>query len=101
MLACANAAEALGLAARHVGPLHLLLTDVVMPGMNGRELAERLLQSRPGLRVLFTSGYGEDVIARHGVLEAGRAAAAEAVRAAQAREPDAHGARRLSPRELW
>ena len=71
VLACANAAEAMVAAARHVEPLHLLLTDVVMPGMNGRELAERLLQSRPGLRVLFTSGYGEDVIARHGVLEAG------------------------------
>jgi CheY-like chemotaxis protein len=71
VLACANAAEALVASARHVEPLHLLLTDVVMPGMNGRELAERLTQSRPGLRLLFTSGYGEDVIARHGVLEPG------------------------------
>jgi FixJ family two-component response regulator len=39
--------------------------------MNGRELAERLVERQPGLRVLFTSGYGEDVIARHGILEAG------------------------------
>jgi two-component system cell cycle sensor histidine kinase/response regulator CckA len=71
VLACANADEALVAAARYVEPLHLLLTDVVMPGMNGRELAERLGASRPGLRVLFSSGYGEDVIARHGVLEPG------------------------------
>ena len=71
VLACANADEALASAARHVEPLHLLLTDVVMPGMNGRELAERLAQSRPGLRVLYSSGYGEDVIARHGVLVPG------------------------------
>ena len=71
VLSCANATEALVASARHVEPLHLLLTDVVMPGMNGRELAERLTRSRPGLRKLFTSGYGEDVIARHGVLEPG------------------------------
>ena len=60
-----------GVAAGHVEPLHLLLTDVVMPGMNGRELAARLAERRSGLRVLFTSGYGEEVIARHGVLEPG------------------------------
>jgi PAS domain S-box-containing protein len=71
VLACADAAEALAACAGHAEPLHLLLTDVVMPGMNGRELAERLTQGRPGLRVLYTSGYGEDVIARHGVLEPG------------------------------
>ncbi len=71
VLACANAAEALVVAAGHVEPLHLLLTDVVMPGMNGRELASRLEERRSGLRVLFTSGYGEEVIARHGVLEPG------------------------------
>jgi CheY-like chemotaxis protein len=69
--ACANAAEALAVADAEREPVDLLLTDVVMPGMNGRELAERLLGRRPDLRVLFTSGYGEDVIARHGVLEPG------------------------------
>ena len=42
-----------------------------MPGMNGRELAARLAESPRGLRVLFTSGYGEEVVARHGVLEPG------------------------------
>jgi two-component system, cell cycle sensor histidine kinase and response regulator CckA len=71
VIACADAAEALAASARHREPLHLLLTDVVMPGMNGRELAARLRLTRPGLRVLFASGYGEDVIARHGVLEPG------------------------------
>jgi CheY-like chemotaxis protein len=71
VIACADAKEALAASARHREPLHLLLTDVVMPGMNGRELAARLRLTRPGLRVLFASGYGEDVIARHGVLEPG------------------------------
>jgi two-component system cell cycle sensor histidine kinase/response regulator CckA len=71
VLACANADEAIVVSARFLEPLHLLLTDVVMPGMNGRELAERLTASRPGLRVLYSSGYGEEVIARHGVLEPG------------------------------
>ena len=71
VLACANAAEALAVAAEHAEPIDLLLTDVVMPGMNGRELAARLGDARPGLQVLFTSGYGEEVISRHGVLEPG------------------------------
>jgi PAS domain S-box-containing protein len=69
VLVCASPHEALTVGAGHDGPLHLLLTDVVMPEMNGRELATRLLESRTGLRVLYTSGYGEDVIARHGVVE--------------------------------
>jgi CheY-like chemotaxis protein len=71
VLACAGGREALTVAAGHEGPLHLLLTDVVMPDMDGRELATRLSETRKGLRVLYTSGYGEDVIARHGVLEPG------------------------------
>ena len=71
VLACANAAEALQVVEGLSEPIDLLLTDVVMPGMNGRELAERLTERQPSLRVLFTSGYGEDVIARHGVLEPG------------------------------
>ncbi|HXY40144.1 MAG TPA: response regulator, partial [Vicinamibacteria bacterium] len=71
VLACASAAEALAVAAGHDGPLHLLFTDVVMPSMNGRELADRLTQARRGLRVLYTSGYGGEVIARHGVIAEG------------------------------
>ena len=71
VLACAGAHEALAVAAGHEGSLHLLLTDVVMPGMNGRELAVRLLEARKGLRVLYTSGYGDDVVSRQGMVAEG------------------------------
>jgi PAS domain S-box-containing protein len=71
VLVCNGAHEALTVAAGHDGPLHLLLTDVVMPEMNGQELATRLTERRNGLRVLYTSGYGEDVIGRHGVAGGG------------------------------
>jgi two-component system, cell cycle sensor histidine kinase and response regulator CckA len=60
-----------GIAGSHPGPIHLLLTDVVMPGMRGPELAERLLRLRPDLRVLYMSGYTDDAIAHHGFLDAG------------------------------
>lgn len=62
-------AEALRLAHEHPGPIHLLLSDVVMPGMNGRDLARTLGDLRPGLRVLFMSGYTNDVIATLGRLD--------------------------------
>jgi DNA-binding response OmpR family regulator len=64
-------AEALEAAARLAGPLRLLVTDVVMPGMDGRALADELARRHPGLRVLFLSGYTQDVISHHGVLDAG------------------------------
>jgi CheY-like chemotaxis protein len=54
--------EALQLAASYDAPIHLLLTDVVMPGMNGRELADCLRVIRPSLQVLYSSGYTDDVI---------------------------------------
>ena len=66
-----TAEEAIGTASGLDGPIHLLLTDVVLPGMNGRELAESLTDERPDMRVLYTSGYNENVISRHGVLEPG------------------------------
>jgi two-component system cell cycle sensor histidine kinase/response regulator CckA len=59
------------IAGSHPGPIHLMLTDVVMPGMRGPDLAERLLRLRPDLRVLYMSGYTDNAIAHHGLLDAG------------------------------
>jgi two-component system cell cycle sensor histidine kinase/response regulator CckA len=73
VLAAADGAEALAIAERHVGPIHVLLTDVVMPGIGGPELAHRLAALRPTLRVLFSSGYTDDETVRQGVREAGTA----------------------------
>jgi PAS domain S-box-containing protein len=63
--------EAVRLAEAHAGGIHLLVTDVVMPDMNGRDLAEHLLSVHPNLKCLFMSGYTADVIAHQGVLAAG------------------------------
>ncbi|HTO92129.1 MAG TPA: PAS domain S-box protein [Candidatus Sulfotelmatobacter sp.] len=62
--------EALQIAGAFRGDIHLMLTDVVMPRMGGAELARMLSQSRPGTRVLYMSGYTDDAVVRHGVLEA-------------------------------
>ena len=56
-------------AAAHPGPIHLLMTDVVMPGLGGREVAERVSAGRPGVLVLYTSGYADDAVVRHGLVE--------------------------------
>ena len=63
--------QGLEIAQGHHGPIHLLLTDVVMPGMNGPTLGEKLAASRPEMKVLFMSGYTDYAIGKHGVLEAG------------------------------
>ncbi len=68
VLEAADGDAALALSANRAGGIALLLTDVAMPGMNGRELAERLHRSRPDTRVLYMSGYAEDEILRHGVV---------------------------------
>jgi PAS domain S-box-containing protein len=69
VLEAANSTEAFALEKEHSGAIHLLLTDVILPGMNGMALSERLRALRPKLKVLFTSGYTADVIARRGVLQ--------------------------------
>jgi signal transduction histidine kinase len=71
VLEAPSAAEALAIGARPGQRIDLLLTDVVMPQMSGRELAERLVPLRPDLRVLFMSGYTEDAILQHRILESG------------------------------
>ena len=71
VLAASGAGEAMELAARAPGPVDILVTDVVMPGVNGRALAEELVLRRPSMRVLYVSGYADDILGRHGVLEAG------------------------------
>ncbi len=71
VLSARSPAEALQIAQNYGEPIHLLVTDVVMPVMSGRELAEYLLRLYPQLRVLYVSGYTENTIAHHGVLEAG------------------------------
>jgi len=68
-----SGAAALELVQGQTAPLDLLLTDVVMPGISGRELAEKLSVRYPGLKVLFMSGYTDDAIVRHGILEEGTA----------------------------
>ena len=70
LVAC-DGAEALLLAEQHRQPIDLLLTDIVMPGMSGRELAELLARTHAETKVLYTSGYTADVIGHHGVLDDG------------------------------
>lgn len=71
VLAAGTPDDAIGLAEEHPDKIHLLVTDVIMPGMNGRELSERLQFLYPDLKHIFISGYTANVIAHHGVLEKG------------------------------
>ncbi len=65
--------QAVELSKKHDGPIHLLLTDVVLPRMGGRAVAETLLAVRPDLKVVYMSGYTDDAIVHHGVLDPGTA----------------------------
>ena len=73
VLEARHGAEAIEISERHRGPIQLMVTDVVMPQMSGRELAQRLQPVRPDMRVLYMSGYTDDAIVRHGVLGEGMA----------------------------
>jgi len=70
VLESSNGQAAIALADRFAGPIDLLMTDIVMPGMNGRQLAEILTARHPGLKTLFVSGYTDDQIVRHSVMSA-------------------------------
>jgi signal transduction histidine kinase/ActR/RegA family two-component response regulator len=69
VLEAADGNAAIATAEKHSGPIQLLLTDVIMPGMNGRDLADRLTELRPTIKVLYLSGYASDLIAQYGVLD--------------------------------
>jgi two-component system cell cycle sensor histidine kinase/response regulator CckA len=71
VIEAADGAVAVQIAVAHEGTIHLLLTDVIMPGMNGRELAQRIAEIRPNVKVLYMSGYTENVIGTNGMLDAG------------------------------
>ncbi len=71
VIEAADGAVAMQIAVAHEGVIHLLLTDVIMPGMNGRELAQRISEIRPNAKVLYMSGYTENVIGHNGTLDAG------------------------------
>ncbi|MGH9779727.1 MAG: PAS domain S-box protein, partial [Candidatus Acidiferrales bacterium] len=73
VLEATSVGEALELMAKHKEEIDVLMTDVIMPQMSGRELAERVVKMKPTVRVLYMSGYTDDVIVRHGELEAGTA----------------------------
>lgn len=73
ILPAASGTEALEICAAHAEPIHLLVTDVVMPGMGGRQLVENLTATRPAMKILYMSGYTDNAIVHHGVLDAGTA----------------------------
>jgi PAS domain S-box-containing protein len=71
VLEAQDASVALKISANYPGPIHLLLTDVIMPGMNGRVLADRIAAQRPATKILYMSGYTENAIGHNGVLDTG------------------------------
>ena len=73
VLVASDGQEALRMCREYEGAVNLLVTDVVMPGMSGRQLVEQMAKSRPEMKVLYMSGYTDDAIVRHGMLETGMA----------------------------
>lgn len=73
VLEAGNGVDALAVGRQHAAPIHLLITDVIMPKLSGRQLADRVTALRSGIKVLYISGYADDAIIRHGTLEAGMA----------------------------
>jgi two-component system, cell cycle sensor histidine kinase and response regulator CckA len=73
VLQAADAGEALDVCERHTGPIHLFLTDIIMPGMSGQDLATLVAQKRPRLKVLYMSGHSDHAILDHGEIESGAA----------------------------
>jgi PAS domain S-box-containing protein len=73
LIEAATGIDALAAASRHGGPIHLMVTDVVMPGMSGRDLARKMEPLRPDMKVLYISGYTENAIVHHGELDPGTA----------------------------
>src|SRR3954453_10447172 len=71
VIEAADGAVAMQIAVAHDAIIHLLLTDVIMPGMNGRELAQRISEIRPNVKILYMSGYNENVVGENGTLDAG------------------------------
>jgi CheY-like chemotaxis protein len=71
VLAAANGEKALETVSGHEGKIHMILTDVVMPGLNGKDLYLKVSKTHPGIKVLYMSGYTSNVIAHHGILEKG------------------------------
>jgi two-component system cell cycle sensor histidine kinase/response regulator CckA len=71
VLSAPSGEEAIGFAREHPGPIHLMLTDIMMPGMNGVELARAVCRHRPGIHVFYMSGYADQDLVREGLLEPG------------------------------
>ena len=69
MIEASGGEEALAILKRYEAPFHLILTDVIMPGESGKNIADKILQLFPGIPVIFMSGYTDDAIVHHGVLD--------------------------------